>query len=159
MRTNNRVFLNEKDKVQSEVLDWLRFPLIILVVFVHCPGMPDLSSNDVLNVQLQCLSQMDVYNYVRICLSYVLSSIAVPTFFLISGYYFFYGIEDWNIHVYKEKLRKRWRSLVVPYLLWNVIAFIFVLGLKLRYLVLGYYHVSDILGFIKKNNLYEIFWN
>lgn len=49
---------------------------------------------------------------------------AVPVFFLISGYLFFIRLDDWDYSVWKDKIRKRVKTLVVPYLLWNIIAFV-----------------------------------
>ena len=53
------------------------------------------------------------------------SSVAVacvPVFFVLSGYLFFRGVERFSPRIYKEKLCRRVRSLLVPYLLWNLIA-------------------------------------
>lgn len=53
----------------------------------------------------------------------VMFSVAVPTFFLVSGYFFFKGLETWNVSVWKQKLRKRSKTLLLPYILWNFVAF------------------------------------
>ena len=52
-----------------------------------------------------------------------LGFITVPFFFLISGYLFFQHYEN-TLDSYKQKLKKRAKSLLVPYLLWNLIAFL-----------------------------------
>lgn len=52
----------------------------------------------------------------------VTSRIAVPCFFLISGYLFYKGFEEkWDWTLYLNKMKKRVRSLIIPYLLWNVL--------------------------------------
>jgi len=30
----------QENKLLSQTISWLRFPLILLVVFIHCPGFP-----------------------------------------------------------------------------------------------------------------------
>lgn len=55
--------------VQSEVINWLRFPLIIGVVFIHSFGdIPyDLDA-----MHAAPFSEINIYNWIRICLSHVL---------------------------------------------------------------------------------------
>ncbi len=48
--------------------------------------------------------------------------VAVPIFFFISGYLFFKGLEEWNTSVWIGKLKKRVRTLLVPYLVWNLLS-------------------------------------
>ena len=61
---------------------------------------------------------LDVLYYVQevICRS------AVPVFFVISGYMFFCSIKEFSPSVYKTKLQRRIRSLLIPYLIWNALA-------------------------------------
>lgn len=47
---------------------------------------------------------------------------AVPVFFIISGYLFFQNISRFDKNTYKIKLRSRIKTLLVPYILWNLIA-------------------------------------
>ena len=67
-------------------------------------------------------------NFLRI-LTYKLGEAAVPTFFVISGYLFFYDFEQWNWTKWGNKLKRRIGTLLVPYLLWMVV---FFFGLYLR---------------------------
>lgn len=53
--------------------------------------------------------------------AYGLSAIAVPLFFFISGFTFF---RNYQPRLYPSKLKTRFHSLVVPYLIWNTIALI-----------------------------------
>ena len=48
-----------------------------------------------------------------------LCRLAVPLFFVISGYLFFAGT-DWSMLEYAAKLKKRIKSLLIPYLFWNI---------------------------------------
>lgn len=57
----------------------------------------------------------------RILLSEGICRIAVPSFFLISGYLFFKGIEQWDTKRWANKMKRRLRTLLVPYVLWNLL--------------------------------------
>lgn len=50
--------------------------------------------------------------------------IAVPCFFFISGMLFFIKLNKWDREIWKDKLRKRIKSLFVPFVLWIAIAFV-----------------------------------
>ena len=90
----------------------LRFPLAILVVFVHSFG----ADNDIVQLHACGLTGAAVYDYVRLFCSVVIARSAVPIFFIISGYLFFLKVEEYGKQVYANKLKKRWYSLVIPYL-------------------------------------------
>lgn len=62
-----------------------------------------------------------VYGFVSYFLGGVVGRIAVPLFFLISGYLFFRWTEGFSWEIYKGKISKRIRSLLVPFLLWNAL--------------------------------------
>ena len=47
-------------------------------------------------------------------------NIAVPLFFVISGYLFFYKDQGFTSELYKNKIKKRAKSLLLPYLIWNL---------------------------------------
>lgn len=95
--------------LQSKTIDALRFPLAVAVVFLHyC-----------LTVILDATGPQRV-----LCLLFQegICRLAVPCFFLLSGFLFFNGLQDWSWPEWGRKMRKRVRTLLVPYLLWNVIA-------------------------------------
>ena len=119
--TQKTNILMDKDKLLSETINVLRFPLAVGIVFIH---------NQMDSIQIQGGG----YNYSLIpavqwsvnLFSQVLPRIGVPLFFLFSGYLFFRsGI--FSKDVYKEKLQRRSRSLLVPYLFWNFVGFLILL--------------------------------
>ena len=55
--------------LQSQTIDWLRFPLAVAVVFIHSFGYPLTYTLPALNIH--SFSGMDVYNVIRICFSQV----------------------------------------------------------------------------------------
>ena len=107
----------------SRSITLLRFPLCVAVVFIHSFGQP--VEYDLNYMQTNPIEGYSIFNYIRICFSHILPNVAVPTFFLISGYLFFGGMEDtWNWADWLCKIKKRGISLLIPYLLWNMIAII-----------------------------------
>lgn len=46
---------------------------------------------------------------------------AVPVFFMLSGFLFFYKVGDLTRDVYGKKVRRRAATLLVPYILWNIL--------------------------------------
>lgn len=56
-----------------------------------------------------------------------LATIAVPTFFVISGFLLYNTVERFNFETYRNKIKRRFHSLIVPYVTWNVIALLILL--------------------------------
>lgn len=83
----------------ERVVDLLRFPLIAGVVFIHAP--------------VGVLSLKTSFE--------ILTSLCVPLYFMISGYFFFYR-KNFDMQVYRRNIGKRVSTLLIPYLLWNLIA-------------------------------------
>ena len=98
--------------LESKVKDWLRFPMAALVVVNHTGSMGG-------------GSPYPVYSTLCILFPEAICRLAVPLFFLISGYLFFNGLENWNKDAYLAKMKRRSRSLLVPYILWNLLAVLF----------------------------------
>ena len=116
-------------QLQSMTIDLLRFPLTIMVIFIH---MNPIVSN-LINADFSILSGRGIYNIVGVIFSHVLSNVAVPAFFLISGFLFFVNFQDWSWTKYKEKMCSRIYSLVIPYILWNLVPFL----ITFIYIMLG----------------------
>lgn len=113
--------MNEIEQTtQSQVITALRFLLIIGVVFIHF----DLSNGFNIQGSTYGTDFPDYYYQVINLVSNVLARVSVPLFFFISGYLLFYG-KDFNRQSYAKILKSRTRTLLVPYLLWNLIAIIF----------------------------------
>lgn len=58
----------------------------------------------------------------------VVCGVNVPAFFCISGYLFFRNLDKWDWSVFGQKLRRRISTLLLPYLLWNIVSFALVTG-------------------------------
>ena len=105
-----------KEELQSETITFLRFPLIVGVIFIH-----SLLTRVVLDGENVLLDEhFPLYSNISYFLSCILARIAVPLFFFISGFLFFYKIKEWSVPVYVRTIKKRGRTLFVPYLFWNL---------------------------------------
>lgn len=104
------------EEILSKTITFLRFPLIVAVVFIHTE-----MTNVVINGQLMVgEGQFPVYDWLFHVISKEVADIAVPLFFFMSGFLFFYRT-TFTGKCYLEKLRKRVRTLVVPYVFWNLV--------------------------------------
>jgi fucose 4-O-acetylase-like acetyltransferase len=103
------------DNELSKRINSLRFLLIVFVVFIH--------NNP---TEVNFVGGTEVYtipayvNIIRELISNIISRIAVPLFFLISGY-LLYSKEKKFLVV----LKKKSRTILLPYILWNILAIIF----------------------------------
>ncbi|OAV72977.1 glucans biosynthesis protein [Bacteroidales bacterium Barb7] len=106
-------------ELQSKVIDFLRFPLIVGVIFIHNYGstanIPEMAS---------ITGHTPVYHICSELFSHILGSVAVPLFFFISGFLFFRNT-GFDKQCYVKKLNNRAKSLLVPYLFWNISTLIF----------------------------------
>lgn len=105
---------------RDPLIDRLRFPLAVAVVCMHVNIWIDRGS-------LAALASL----YAQGAVAYVLAPLAICIFFLMSGYLFFGGtwggraadgLKAWSWPTYGLKLRGRLRSLLVPYVVWIVLA-------------------------------------
>lgn len=95
----------------------LRFPLMVLVVALHS------------KLWVDALLDKDTLSMARVVSELItsLTMLAVPTFFVISGFLFFRNMPTEGAiptRLFIQKLKTRFHSLFVPYMLWN--AFVLV---------------------------------
>ena len=88
----------------SSAISWLRFPLILLIILLHGYSTVSIPGNHA------------VYFKVLYPFSLWLGETGVPGFFFISGYLFFLSKKS-----YEQKLKTRFNTLLIPYVLWNAI--------------------------------------
>ena len=97
----------------SKVIAWLRFPLACLIVLLH---------SQILEPTYRPIVASSGFAYaLKILLSEGICRIAVPAFFLISGYLFFLNLENWDKDVWLGKMKRRVHTLLIPYILWNLV--------------------------------------
>ena len=109
------------DNESSLRLKLLRFPPIIGVIYIHAYGtVIHYSGGSLGTADLNSLT-----NVIRILLSEGIARTAVPLFFLMSGYLFF-ATFHWSQQTYLNKILSRLRSLLIPFLFWNLAALAFI---------------------------------
>lgn len=109
------------NKLMSNTINFLRFPLTVAVVYIHFNISRKGISVHGINYGTD---NPDWYTFVINLFSSVIASIAVPLFFLISGYLFFCQ-KNFNKEIYLSKLKKRIKTLLIPFILWNLIAILY----------------------------------
>lgn len=97
------------NNLQSEIITSLRFPLIVGIVFAHISSFP-----------VAITSTMSTPTTVYFIFSKFLPHTIVFLFFFISGLLFFLQ-GPLTRNTYKRKLTSRVHSLLIPYILWNII--------------------------------------
>ena len=114
----------------SRTINWLRVALVLLVLFVHVhpDHNPHWLTMD--NLSGQPLGWV-IFSVIGTLINKFAFS-AVPLFFAISGYLFFQKLETWSWKVWKQKIRSRVRTLLIPFIIFNVICAISLLCLSLK---------------------------
>lgn len=110
------------DQDSSRRLDLLRFPAIIGILYIHAFE----TTISFANATLGRADNNALTDGIRILISQCLARIAVPLFFLLSGYLFFANFR-WSLRRYLQKIHARIQSLLVPYLFWNALMLIMTL--------------------------------
>ncbi|GAA4175457.1 acyltransferase [Sphingobacterium ginsenosidimutans] len=116
-------FKMSAEELQSKTIDFLRFPLIVGVVFIHT----DFSDIVMAGVKQISFVNYPVFSRIFFLFSRVIFEACVPLFFFISGFLFFYKTEGFSREVYLKKLKNRIRSLLVPYIFWNLLIILFLM--------------------------------
>ncbi len=109
---------------QSHKLRVCSFILILLIVWLHS-NLTHFGATG-WNFSLQSL------------VSSGFSSVGVVMFFLISGYLFFRTDKPYNLLFFKYKIKKRFFSLFIPFVLWNALGLIVVTLISTFLNILGH---------------------
>lgn len=100
------------DHTLSRTFDWLRFPLALLVVYLHiAPNV---------NVIQSAYGTTSPYFWTVNIVNNI-ANLAVPSFFLMAGYLMAFNMTSFSFDVYSNKLKRRGLTLLVPYLIWNLL--------------------------------------
>lgn len=105
------------DKLRSDSLNLLRFPLAVVVLTAHI--WP--TDSFVLQGTSYATDAFPLFQFISRCFSGFLRGQSVPIYYFISGYVFFAGV-SLTKDVFKRKLQNRIKTLLVPYIIWNLMA-------------------------------------
>ncbi len=110
-----------RNDIRSQSLDLLRFPLALFVVAVHVfTPLPQIYDG-------AGFPAADwLFRFVRA----FIKDQSVPVYFFIAGYVFFLGM-SLTMQSYMGKIRRRCHSLLIPYIVWNAVAILYVLKVML----------------------------
>lgn len=98
----------------SKTFDVLRGPLALLVVYLH------IDSNPVPLSIFQQDAEGFLYNGIKLFVVQI-ANLAVPCFYIISAYLLMYKSGE-----YLFMLKKKIKSLLLPYIIWNLLAAIYI---------------------------------
>lgn len=120
------------DERQSTLIKAMRFPLIVLVVWSHALGF----KREAITFDL---SDWNVYHFVSEMVSHHIGKLAVCWFFVFSGYFFFRNLEEgaFSWSWVASKWRTRIRSLLIPFVLWNLLVVVMTLAKSKLYAITG----------------------
>jgi surface polysaccharide O-acyltransferase-like enzyme len=107
----------KSDELQYKTIAFMRFPLMVCVVFVHA-HLKQVTTN---GVNILDYNTFPIYKYVSQSITYIISEMAVPLFFFISGFLFFKKVNVFSKDLYKQKIHNRIFTLFIPYIIWNLI--------------------------------------
>ena len=110
------------EKLLLEVISFLRFPLIVAVVLLHTQITTINGVHGDMSSYYPWGGEFLLYEIIIYLFGQILLRVAVPLFFLFSGFLFFYT-ENFSMNIFVEKLKRRVVTLLIPYLIWN---FLFV---------------------------------
>lgn len=139
------------DEIQSRTIDFLRFPLAFLVIFIHSFGEPPTENPDI---------EIATYDNIRIFFSHIVSRVSVPLFYLFSGYLFFYKIDEFNSTIYLNKIKSRCKTILIPYFVWNLLFILYNVATKTGKGILNpeYDTLSLILTYFNEHGWLNMFW-
>lgn len=141
---------NPLTEIESRTINFLRPLLAIMVVGLHV--RPYYSDGTELFAD-------GWYDASVITVFKILFSLAVPAFFLISGYLFFRNLKNWDVTIWKGKIRKRAKTLLCPYVIWNLIAFLgFIITRTAGHIIKGNSSV-DLISLLNERGWIRIFWD
>lgn len=121
---NERLSINEID---SKRITSLRFLLMLLVMIKHNAIVKGLFMHEL------PFHETKIVNFIKEFFADGLGELAVPVFFIFSSYLLASSVDS-----YITKLKKRFRSIVVPYTIWTVFYFGVWLILKKYNIVTGF---------------------
>lgn len=109
-------------KTQSRIISMSRFPLTVFVVIIHVLSATDTMAKSV----MQDISGRPILNLLFLVFRQGVLNLAVPTFFLTSGLFFYYQKDGYEFtrSTYIKKISSRAKTLLIPYLFWNISAMI-----------------------------------
>lgn len=148
----------EENGITSRVISAIRFPLAVMVVFIHSFGEPLTHATTEIDYT-HFWGVSELYDILRVAISHVMTHCAVPTFFLISGYLFFTKLQQWNWVVWKRKMKKRIHTLFIPYIVWISISIALTPLSMIAGCIIKGHSWNNIIDWFDNNGWLHMFWD
>lgn len=146
--------MGRSNDLRSQSLDLLRFPLAVVVLIIHTVSVDGF----IIQGRQVTIDGFPVLLEINRIVDGFLRGQSVPVYFFISGFVFFLGIELTK-EKYIQKLRNRVRSLLIPFVVWNVIAVIIQMVRTLPCLASIFPNAYKIQFDFSLSAILEIFWD
>lgn len=113
--SDNGISYLTKDSNLSKTIGLLRFPMAVLIVLKHSSFEYEMVNG------ISIFEHLDakVYHHLDYLFARNICDIAVPLFFVISGYLFFINFNVLSFDRYISKLKTRCKTILIPYVIWN----------------------------------------
>lgn len=111
-----------RNNLRSQSLDLLRFPLAVVVLTIHTFNTDGFTLQGV-SISLK---NMPILLEINHFIDGFLRGQSVPIYYFISGFVFFLGVKLTK-EKYFQKLKNRVKTLLIPYLIWNIVAALIIL--------------------------------
>lgn len=149
--------MNHAFRGYNPTFSTIRLPLAFMVVALHL-GLPSQQESYPIGAFMHTTE--DLVHMLEILFSRYIVHWAVPTFFVISGYLFFQNIAEFKRSVYIKKIKSRTKTILVPYLLWNILYVIFLLFMKFLGVIAHGNNTQGIISFLHEHcGIDKILWN
>lgn len=130
----------------SKTISFLRFPLVVGIVVLHSLFIISYPKANIVSFSIHTvLSQF--------------TSLCVPAYFFISGYLFFANVDRFDKCIYLSKLKKRVKSLFVPFMLWNIVPVIIMSIAIILCIPFSDSTGKDLLAYYKGIDWLNLFWD
>lgn len=130
--------------------------MIFGVVYIHNFGEPYFGDVDIFHIDYANFHIYDLYNILRVTVHEV-SGLAVPCFFFFSGFLFFFKKDQFKEFRIIPKLKRRVKSLIIPFLIWNIIAFL-IIWLRSS-IKMHDFSFAGFISVLNENGWLRIFWD
>ena len=140
----------ENNSYFSNKAIWVSFVMSVLVVYIHANNLKNVGLEEVKTSTDWILTQIMARGF---------GDMAVPFFFVLAGFFFF-RFDIWSGSVFsiiEEKLKRRVKSLVVPYLIWNTFGTVFYMLIKRVPAIVAVMNSKEVIDFTIPNVLRGVF--
>ncbi len=104
------------EKLISKKITIISLLSMIMVIYIHSYNIV----NSDVKLFFQPENALSTFNvFLQNLISFGIAKVAVPIFFIISGFLFF---NNFSMKTYKQKVLKRYYTLFIPYIFWSFLA-------------------------------------